>query len=738
MAAFTFTSPEGKSYTVNGPDGATQEQAFQILQQQLGAQPPANQAKVASMVKDAQTPTGFEAAAVPIGAAISDTGRSIAHLAQMMAAGPGGYAAASAANAADQAQTDAQEQPARDAAAAANPHEYYGLYAPAMLLSQAPFGEGVGGAAAKGTAALSASSELLPKIAGFLARSSATGAGYGAQMPGDTLTNIEAGAALGPVAEATGNTLKLAGSIAKKTGGSASELVRQMANPVTEAQNTVGKIVRESATGSPVLQPSPVPGVELSAGGQSMDPGLQGLERVIRSRNVGGLGTEDVAQAIQRQNNAVIRGRFGQIAATDAPLTDSSTAAHDALTAAQDARGAQEKTLWQQVPEGTQVDAAKTSAAVDGFINKQSITNQRVIQRAAGDFLSDFKATVAKYAQEGEEDTQVKMPFGEVKDLRSTLGQSIRDASKAGNKNAVRLLKGIDEKLLSTLGDENALLGVPEPTGNAALDGANIKMAKMNGAVTAQDLGDAYNAARGFTADTHGKYFTRDVQGFLNQDPAKMLDQVTKTPENLKAYLNAAGQAPDGGTKAVQALRNYLMSKGVGNAGMSARGGTDEFINGQKLGDWLHENQTLLSHVFSGDELQNMQQGAEAAYRNIATEAATPRVGSNTLQKFMGNQNLPGMPGKIGAVANTLRDALVGKYRGQTEQMLRDTLMDPQNKGLQQILDQQPTPGNLVRLVKFMQSVKELRGKIPLVTGAFSRAPQVLLQRTQTQQSAQQ
>lgn len=36
MASFEFTSPEGKKYTVEGPAGATQEQAFQILQQQLG------------------------------------------------------------------------------------------------------------------------------------------------------------------------------------------------------------------------------------------------------------------------------------------------------------------------------------------------------------------------------------------------------------------------------------------------------------------------------------------------------------------------------------------------------------------------------------------------------------------------------------------------------------------------------------------------------------------------------
>jgi hypothetical protein len=37
MPSFTFTSPEGQKYTVNGPDGATQDQAFQILQGQIGS-----------------------------------------------------------------------------------------------------------------------------------------------------------------------------------------------------------------------------------------------------------------------------------------------------------------------------------------------------------------------------------------------------------------------------------------------------------------------------------------------------------------------------------------------------------------------------------------------------------------------------------------------------------------------------------------------------------------------------
>lgn len=37
MPDFTFTSPEGKNYTVTGPEGATKEQAFEVLQKQLSS-----------------------------------------------------------------------------------------------------------------------------------------------------------------------------------------------------------------------------------------------------------------------------------------------------------------------------------------------------------------------------------------------------------------------------------------------------------------------------------------------------------------------------------------------------------------------------------------------------------------------------------------------------------------------------------------------------------------------------
>lgn len=42
MATFEFTAPDGKSYEVQGPEGATQEQAFSMLQQQIGAAPTAS------------------------------------------------------------------------------------------------------------------------------------------------------------------------------------------------------------------------------------------------------------------------------------------------------------------------------------------------------------------------------------------------------------------------------------------------------------------------------------------------------------------------------------------------------------------------------------------------------------------------------------------------------------------------------------------------------------------------
>jgi hypothetical protein len=55
MPTFDFTAPDGKSYTVEGPEGATQEQAFQMLQQQIGKPPTAPEP---GMLEDAAKSVG--------------------------------------------------------------------------------------------------------------------------------------------------------------------------------------------------------------------------------------------------------------------------------------------------------------------------------------------------------------------------------------------------------------------------------------------------------------------------------------------------------------------------------------------------------------------------------------------------------------------------------------------------------------------------------------------------------
>jgi hypothetical protein len=67
MPTFDFTAPDGKSYSVDGPEGATQEQAFSILQQQIGT--PAPSADKSSSVSGVAKSLGTGAAEGVIGLA---------------------------------------------------------------------------------------------------------------------------------------------------------------------------------------------------------------------------------------------------------------------------------------------------------------------------------------------------------------------------------------------------------------------------------------------------------------------------------------------------------------------------------------------------------------------------------------------------------------------------------------------------------------------------------------------
>ena len=72
MPSFEFTSPEGKVYTVEGPEGATKDQAFQMLQKQLGA--PAEQPSAPPKPEGSSAKPGF---GERMNAAIKDVPRQL-------------------------------------------------------------------------------------------------------------------------------------------------------------------------------------------------------------------------------------------------------------------------------------------------------------------------------------------------------------------------------------------------------------------------------------------------------------------------------------------------------------------------------------------------------------------------------------------------------------------------------------------------------------------------------------
>jgi hypothetical protein len=75
MAKFDFTDPSGKSYSVEGPDGATPEQAFQILQGHLGGQGAG--AVAAPDIGDSRASMVSGLRGVPIAGALADKGTAV-------------------------------------------------------------------------------------------------------------------------------------------------------------------------------------------------------------------------------------------------------------------------------------------------------------------------------------------------------------------------------------------------------------------------------------------------------------------------------------------------------------------------------------------------------------------------------------------------------------------------------------------------------------------------------------
>lgn len=213
MPAFTFTDPSGKSYTVNGPDGATQDQAWAMLQQQLKSQPTYNPTDGMSEMDK------FWAGA---GKSVVDTGRGLGQLA-MQAGNKLGMVSDQGLAANQQDISDSRKQ---DAPLAATTAGKVGQFAgDAAMLATAP--EGLAGAAV-GSAALAGAQPTV----GDESRASNTAIGAAGGAAG-----FGAGKVLGAVAQPITDRLGALGQQFR-------QILTQEGVPLDAAQATGSKVAQ--------------------------------------------------------------------------------------------------------------------------------------------------------------------------------------------------------------------------------------------------------------------------------------------------------------------------------------------------------------------------------------------------------------------------------------------------------------------------------------------------------------
>jgi len=420
----------------------------------------------------------------------------------------------------------------------------------------------------------------------------------------------------------------------------------RIVSPQQRAQQAVGSVLNRSATNpSAVINAVKAP-VQLSTAGTSLDPGIMSLERAVRMRSTPEEGANEAFfQNQQGKTNSVIRGMFDQLGNTTKAPEEASTDAYTALAKQYEQAQAREKELWSKVPDNTKLNIGNTINAINKYMANQSLTNQRIISRTAANPIDDLRAVFDHYSKGGSlEPEDVQIPFSEIKDIRSSLGEVTRNAGANGDRNAARLLKGLDDTILNSLGNENAF------------------------APGAKQLGKAYNDARFFTSNMRSQQFTPEVMNLFDQDPSKAAQYIFQSPESIESYLNAAGNTP----QAKKALGDYLTSTLVNRSNVAARGGIENFTNGQTLDKWIAQNPKTLEKVFTPKQIQTLKNIASLSKRNIAAEQATPRIGSDTIGKGLGNKVLDNYLGNSRVVK-----FLTKPYAGQFETNLRNALLDP-------------------------------------------------------------
>lgn len=519
MPTFKFTSPDGKQYTVNGPDGATEQQAFQMLQSQLIAAKPAPPAKgfgeqLNDAVHDLPRQVGLTARY-----GIEGVGDTLDFLASPIRAGLNAVLPNKQRNVADVV-AGAPARPAIEGRSGKVLADLMHLPEPATanervvgdaarMLAGAAVPIGAAGRVAQGSAGVTkaVAQQLAANPLQQLASAGAAGAagGYTRETGGDATSQTLASLAAGVAAPAA-----MAG--AQRAGAGLRQMMNQPEPTGTQIEIQINRAMQDSGIDFGKLAPSVQQGIRADVAqalktSDNLD--TDALRRLVDYRVTGatptvGKLTRDPATYTQEENLMRIGANSKDKAAqqlgsirnannnrliqlmneTGAGRSDDAIAGAEKIIGALKQRGARANQII-----GDLYDKARDSGGRSAPLDAYTFTQR------AGDLLHDanvesFLTPDIRNKLNGFASGQIPLNVEIAEQFKTGIGRLQRNSTD-GN---VRHALGLVRQAL----DEAPLLGAtPSPVnGGNQLMAAGSQLAESQGASMGQEAIDAFNQAR--------------------------------------------------------------------------------------------------------------------------------------------------------------------------------------------------------------------------------------------------
>lgn len=442
--------------------------------------------------------------------------------------------------------------------------------------------------------------------------------------------------------------------------GVAPALVRTVARPFMKegADEIAGNVLNKMAgSGGVTTQTPPLPGLQLTTGQLSNNPGVLSLERTMQQRNAAGGGNAMMDEAQRAAaNNALITGTVKQLGDVNA---DASKVLQERLERAYGVARKSNKELW--TAADTENTGGVSGHQFNNFMNNH-IGTLSIADRSA--IPADIMDVMEKM---GKEKTQ---NLSDVQSVRSMLGSKARMAARSGDSNTARVLNGLQDKVEEFIDQRANALGDTLPKYNEArADTAWMKQTFNQPPVIRDVLGvDRFGADKIPTSAVADKFITTGRGG----------------KEALDAYFQATGYEKP----AMQAMRDAFAKKFLDHIQLS----TSDIGGGRNLSaaattnfvdDYAH---IINSKIFTPQQRELIGKIQQATDMIARTSRAAPKGGSDTAAKLLGNNFLDVMIGPGASKLAPIAGAAIGMSHGPVGMLVGAAAGKGVEKGLTEAL----------------------------------------------------